>query len=896
MKEGSPRIARLAGRAILAALLVVPLAPSHASANASIVESSKFSSTLNPNRRHLEIDSTARRLLEIGQPSDRAGMRVIARDLDSFKTIGSVDVPNALAGAGGFLSAVDELGHRAFFVYPVQAADPSTIRGVLGEGLYSQVVVEDTRTLFGIAAVDTLRMKLLGAATLALLQPQAPQDRSDSNSIGIKAMSYYSDGTHQLLYLVSEPPVGQGNLVVSTHAVVLHEIDVTKLFDSASNSAVDWSYPVTQCALTMARNTPGVVFRSAVDPVVTIPCRQGGAQGLIAGQPAETPGVVQVHIGSDVTKFSSSFYPVSGNLQYGVVTLDPLSERLFIQIDGSTTEAGIWEFDIRSASFIGLIGLPQSYAGGGTTALNVDVSDGRMYAVGAGEPTTILVASTLSDQIDQGSIYDVALDDVPVTQRSVVDPIAHRIILPTSDGAIALSDQIPLTPQEKAFNPDSATTDIAEGANTQVNFIGATQAYGARIRWVGGLNGVERNANTVTEGQYSDLNPNTGGITPPPPSQGTRDLQLARIAQTTLANGEASAQATGAERDLENTDADLAGFTDYIARWGGPDLSSQRWPYPTVQCADFGNAGDDRAESASGATVSCQRAQRNVTAVAVDQTFAQGTVLRIGSSRARSVVYRDPKRGVVSTAEAEAFGIDLGGVAGAGRVYTRAETWATGRPYSSNHVGAGGTFTRIIEHAWVLQNGVRTEICALSCDPFAVRDAFNAALGTRARIDLPMPEPSRERGSAKGYEALVVRDPLERANEASVNEEADTRRMEVPGMVITVFADGRVPSRVVISLAGVSTESHYGIFLVSQAYPFAPTLLPESSSTSSSSSSARTTAGIASRTTPGVAGFLRRILDGIRFAFASPLRAAEVGSTLLFLAGPLILWSRRRRG
>lgn len=886
----------------------IPLVPGAARAadEGKIVQVASFPSPMLSARRHLDADPTARRIFEIGQLTDAGGMRVVARDLDTLAPAGFVDLPAAQSGLGGMLSTVDELRHRLYVLYPIRPADDTAIRDTLGPGLATGIEDEAVRLLFGIAAIDTLRMQLVGSGTVVLPIPAVPRDASESNGIGIKAMSFFREAGRDLIYLASEVPVGLGNLVVSNHTVAIHQVDVARLFDATSTvSAVDWSYPVVQCALMMSRGTPGVIFRSPTSATISMACRQGGVQGSTSGQAAETPGVVQIAIAPGSTQaqaagFVSTFHAISGNFQYGMVAVDPLAQRMFLQIDGSTIEAAIWIFDIPTATFIGLVSLPIEFASGGTQALAVNPSRARLYAISGpiGEPlrSTVLVTSTDTAVVDQGLLTTFRPSPAGIKSRPVVDPIRHRIALGAAEGSIVLQDRIPgRAARGEGAKPDTGTIDVAESERTGVNFLGAGQAYGARIRWVGGVGGVDRNANTLLDPPPSELSPQTGGITPPPPAPGTRDIHFARVLHTTLTNGEASAKATGAQRDLENTDADLGGMANYIRRWGGPDLAEQRWPYPEVECTDFGGADDTRSGRGYGAEATCRHRDASVTGLALDESLSQGGVVRIAQSRARSAVGRDPKRGVVSVVESEVLGIDFAGRAGIGRATATATTWATGRPKASNGVGAGSTFVRRFEDVWVADEaGNRTPVCGNTCDPANVRDAINRALGLRARVDLPQPEPARAAGTPGGYEALVVRDPFERANEASVNEESDERRLEVPALVVTVFADGRVPSRVVISLAGVAAESHYGIFLISQAVPFRPPVQPGfSGGTGGDALTPPPSGGGDVPVFSPVQRFLKRTFVGLTFAFTSPGAFLRVFGMLGLLAAPLVMWRRR---
>jgi hypothetical protein len=880
------------------ALLVTAVAwPSPApAASPGVREVARITSNLEPAVRHLDADVGARRLFEIGQPADASGMRVVVRDLDRLTIVNQIDLPDAISGRGGFLSAVDDLRHRLYVVYPITGADDSAARNDLGNSYRG--VRSNVRTIFGLALIDSLRGKIAGRATLALVGA-SPVDLRQSNSIGIKGLSLYRDGARDLLYVLTEVPAGLGVAEVATHAVVLHELDAGRLFDPAAPTAVNWSLPLAQCPLGMAREIPTTIFRSPTTPSIYVPCKQGGGQGL-ASQP-DTPGIVRVRLGNggveaDPRRFTTEYFPISGNLLGGVVAVDPVAERLFVKIDGRARDAAVWVFDTRAASWVGLLVLPPDFASDGTAALGVDLGRGRLQAIsGPSEGGGLLVVSSSSrtTESDQGAVRRVMTKATALKMRPVVDPVRHRIFVRETDGYVVLQDDVPAAREPGAPDPDANTVGVAEGEGTAANFVGGGQAYGVRLRWVGGTEGATRNANLQFENPPPEFPPHDGGLLPASPSPGTRDLHLARVLHATLSGGEASARATGAERDLDNTDADALAFAAYVKSWGGPDVASQRWPYPLVECTDFEGAATEHKDA--GALVRCARAQ-SVSALAVDETLALGAQIRIAQSRARSYAVRDARRGVVTVSEAEVFGFDVAARAGIGRVAARAETWATGRSRAANGVGAGSTYTRTFEDVWVTAaDGTKQVVCATGCDADDVRSAFNRALGIRARIDLPAPEPHRAAGTPGGYEALVVRDPFERSSESVLNDEPDPRRLEVPAIVLTLFADGRVQSRVVASLAAVAAESHYGIFLLSQGtgeippHGNLPPLPPSPVSPPSFS-------GEGPRpVVPSVTGSVpKRILDGLRLTFASPARAARAAGLWLLLAAPLILLIRRR--
>lgn len=891
------------GPILLAALACVALAmpPARATEAGDFKEISRLPSRMSPATRTLQADASARRLFEIGQPSKGRGMRIDAYDLDTLAPAGSLSVPQSQSGFGGRLVAVDEMRHRMFVVYPVKVADDAALRTALGSS-NEDVADQTTRTIFAIAIVDTLRLQIVGARSLPEIGGP-PSDRTVSNQIGIKAISYYAP--EDKLYLVTQATVGASELAASNHLVAVHQLDAGRLLGSGV-SAVDWSYPVPQCAMVMAKEEPGVVFRSQRRASVYIPCRSGGF-GAGTQQPLETPGVVRLNMAgtattADVARFSVEFFPLSGNLQSGFVSVDPLTERLFLRVDASATESGVWIFDTNAASWLGLVVTP----GGGAWGVAVDPSAGRLYVLSPPRLQPYLnvlavIASTRGIEPDQGRVVQFRPGDTPIPSRPLVDPIRRRLFWSTASDYLVLRDDVPRSAPAGVADPDANTSDIAEGEQTAVNFLGGTQAFGARIRWVGGTRGVQRNANTLIE------NPPLPGVPfqtlfPPVPTEGTRDIHLARVLRSTLSGGEASASATGADRDRENTDGDLVNYTVYMRDRGGPNLVARRWPYRIVTCTDFGSPGDARQDAATGATVGCERNESAVDATAKAAAPVEVPSVTVASASATTRVIRDPRRGVVSIAEAEATGVDIAGAAGIGRITSRAESWAAGRPGT-----AGTSFQRTISDVWVrTQDGTRQTVCAGPCSPSAARDALNAALGARFRVDLPQPDPVRAAGTPGGYEALAVRDPYEVANEAALNDEAGVR-LEVPAMVLTGFADGRNRSRMVVSLAASSAESHYGIYRLARTLPSQgarpsvlgvqlPTNPIGPSLAAPSASGTQTLTPVGSLFGNGLATVVRRSFSGIVFLFTSPGQAVRAFGLWLFLAAPLLLLMRRRPG
>ena len=106
-----------------------------------------------------------------------------------------------------------------------------------------------------------------------------------------------------------------------------------------------------------------------------------------------------------------------------------------------------------------------------------------------------------------------------------------------------------------------------------------------------------------------------------------------------------------------------------------------------------------------------------------------------------------------------------------------------------------------------------TNLCRSPCDLQKVATAINSAFPGRLRVDFPQADATLAKGSPGGYEAVVQRTTGQQVQEVSLNEQ-DADRVEVPGMVVTVFEDNTVPSRTIAYLGGVEAEAYYGIYLL----------------------------------------------------------------------------------
>jgi hypothetical protein len=856
---------------------------------------SSFGPTTDNSERQLQIDVPGRRLFEMGQPSvGNVGMRIQSFDLDSLAKNGTVDITDArpFTKGGGQRAIVDELHHRLFVLYGkrVGALDPAA--DFVGGKL-----------LLAIAVVDTARMSLIGTRPLIDLLP-SPDDASDgaNGTTGVKAFSYYAP--EDKLYVVTEESSARNaSIILDTHLVVLHELDASRLTEGTASR--NWSYPVPQCASVIGTEEQFAVLRSG--DAVYIPCRAPKLDPTSSKDIHLDPsGIARVSIGdassqTDIGDFSVNFIAFGGDVTAGPITVDPVGERLIFRSDGADlSEAGIVIFDARTSALIGRIPTPA------VQSIGVDAARGRLYGIvqiDAEAPITVLVASTRGVTIDQGRAYPLKLDAEPDRTglpRTVVDPIRRRFyweLAGEKGGYVVLEDRTPSPPQETQLDPDANTLDIAEGPKTDVNYAGGARAYGSRLRWVNGVGGPVRNFDLLLPDLETILNFYV--------SPDTRDLRFGRVSNATLGNSEASARATGADFDTATT-AEL----DEIARnlglspsepppEGEPSedtvIEQTIGPTDEARCADF--SGEPAGSTSDGAVVACNLRKAAVTAsseyrLRTPAELGNGIVVHVGFARSTVSTVRDRVRGIVSIAEAETRDVllEIPGVVTVdiGRVYARAETFAHGR-----HGTAGSTpFRREISDIVVRTAAGTQQVCSGPCTIPTLATTLNRVLGTRMHVGFPSEDAVRAKGSPGGYEALVVRDPFEQVNDQFVNLQGDDAGLEVPGMELTVFADGRVSSRVVLYLAAVSAESHYGIYRLPSELP--PVALPRGGLPGVHPPPI-VTPPPSGGPIPGPLGeLIRRTIRSVRFFIASPGQAARAFLFWGFLASPLLLIRRRR--
>jgi hypothetical protein len=459
---------------------------------------------------------------------------------------------------------------------------------------------------------------------------------------------------------------------------------------------------------------------------------------------------------------------------------DPGSDRmLFTALGGGGSVALV--FDARTELYVGGI----ATGGNKVKQPGFDPTIGRFYAGGLN--IGILVTDVASRPLSQGLSFPEFQGDSsnPIgASPMAVDTMTRRLFV-KYDGAEVyriVKDNLPPYIPPPDLDVDANTTDVEEEeGKTRSTFSSSAQGFGSRVRQVGGVASLAINYGGRDTRQY--------GV-----EGGTREYRAAYLDSLALANSEASAAAISFDRDAQNTQGDLE-----KTKPNNESPPAVDWPYKGASCFDFGSQPKDSV-TVDDSVVSCDADGHRVDASSTSRPMSSA-LFTVDSGALTSGSRLDATKGVVATANSNARGISfLNGVLRIGNVESAAQAWAKGRPGT-----AGSDYTRVVRDVRLNDQ----PLCAQQCDTNALAAQINSALAGRVHVSFPTPDPT-VRGSKGGYQAVVRRSPDEQVQEIVLNEQpAD--RIEVPGMVVTIFEDAQRPSRTVIELAAVEVEARYGI-------------------------------------------------------------------------------------
>lgn len=420
-------------------------------------------------------------------------------------------------------------------------------------------------------------------------------------------------------------------------------------------------------------------------------------------------------------------------------------------------------------------------------------------------------------------------------------PEGRRVRLDLEPFWLVIEDTILPARDPELGNFDRFTVDVEEEAGlTGSSFDGLGGAYAARLRLVRGLRGATRvdvlEATTYDPRSEPACFPDDRVITAAPVEEArlttyqanARAAPLAADA-TTKSDLEAPGSRCqskhpvlgGARSVPELIDAALKDLAGRHGLSGDP---------PEAVCVGDQRAlvRDERPPAVldlSAAAACSEGKQARATAGAALEL--QG--LRVADSRSEVTVSRDPERGLLVRAEAWVSGVAVP----LGRSTLRidlvravATSWSNGRPSK----GARASFERAV-------CGVRTgneppspcyrQVLATGCqvglpeqagplaeehrgfcrdDLAALASLANRALGGRARLRAPMPDPAYRHGSPGGFVAGIQKRPTEQLDDSLLSGDFS---LEVPALEIVLERD---EGRQILQLAGVKALTTYGIF------------------------------------------------------------------------------------
>lgn len=522
--------------------------------------------------------------------------------------------------------------------------------------------------------------------------------------------------------------------------------------------------------------------------------------------------------------------------------LDPGSGRLLLLTAGAANGNAVWVFNPAKDRFFGVIASGSSGAPGSAIYAGLDPVRGRAYLMTDGD---VLVADARHNPLPAGLSYRVLEGAKTFTSGPylAVSSKQRRIFVPTKDrGFVVLRDAVPDAVSPPAPDPDRGTADVAEEpGKTGAVHSGVATAFGAHVLNTGGIPRAVDNADPLCYSLLSAAVKDARGrcLADQVLTSGNREVFLAStVVEATSETGAAAVAVGGAVATKDTaTDADfrrLGGCmqdvatergapsppTAFVTLCAGSPLAAAKsgarggdgrgYPIPAATCESFSGTSptsDTRAPSLLGlpggtiasGKVSCDGSKRAADAVASSSALALPDVANPTFAVARTTSASKTEltaAGVVTTVSSGAYGVHIAGVT-IGRIETAVTTKAHGR-----------TGTTSVSFKRTFADVTGPNLACVSCKPEQVVAAINTAVGQRARASLPEGQTT---ASPRGFQAVAVKDPELRDSDRALNDD-DT--FTVAGLQVVIYNDGRFGrSRAVVQLAGVQSESRYGIFV-----------------------------------------------------------------------------------
>lgn len=665
----------------------------------------------------------------------------------------------------------------------------------------------DTR-LLTIEVVDPQKPVLLSDRVLAAFPP-------GTRPLG---MSVARRGGHEIVFFIGQAP-SRTDVTVRAYGALVAEVS-----DTAGGPVVapNRLTGVPGCQRVIADTRQAVV--ESVAGTVWIAC----GPTSVSENSTPSPASVQAVDLSDPARARSYFLP--GTYGKGESFFDPNAGALGrLVVAGSAAlrpGQAVWVFDVEHRAFVGQV------AADDISGVALDTRTGRIF-VASGK--RVLIGS------DRGEPLPQALPPIrilgSVSGAVTVVPFNRWVIIPsersvgTQSFYAVYADRTTKSDLPQGSLTDFRQQDMETTPESAQNFNGNTQAFGMRVRMIGGATNVQVNR---LGGSKSFWYEPTRGVAPSPRDasgleDGDRDLYFARVNGAELSADAASAGAISADRDDRTT-------IDYRNKVG-------EWPAGPARCLDFG----DRASSGVGEngawasgwappTAACDVAGGRTEARAESEATRVEDVVTVASSAAHVTLTRLAGGGVRVVAHAEARDVTIGGVVHIGTIASDSVVEAFGGRVTAKGRSAGrarATYVRTFEyvsgHGSNLPGGdfsCRRATDGASaaqgaCDVSEVVQLLTSVLGTQVQAELPGRE---ELATPGGAHAHAWRDPWALIQDSLMNGQLITEA-QVPALRISFIADGDVPSRVLVDLAATKADAT-SIALAEEQAPTADPPLP----------------------------------------------------------------------
>lgn len=832
-----------------------------------------------------------------------AGGQVFTADLDSM-TRGSV----IETGIDGVVNgAIDVERHRLF----LPGGDPGTL-----EPAIATVDLEKRRT------IGVWKSRLFGGV-------------NQSGTVRSPAVAY--SPTDNRLYVARD--VRQSPLTPSPPQVTLFAFDADKVAEEA-NDAMLWSYPVPVCQWIPPNSPSRPAFMGVSDggEFLYFVCAGGAVEAASFRINSAMPGAVRLHLtpgldAGDTSNFSIDFFPFPGTIENGFASGDPVGMRLYLVLLAG--EPKLYVFDAVRGAWTGSVPVDSASSPGGTA----DPETGRIY-VRTADDRSILVTEGAAVRVPQGQEYQ--LPPPPGNQvfgHPLFDPVHRRLWMPTEKGWDILEEHVPTPPPAVSASPDLLTSPEQPEipGETVSTFSGSARAFGFRSILVSGLQGLpayEQGARTVLESfPPPAFNPILNQLPFELPGvravrTGQRDLAMGRVLDVNMGQAGVGGGASGLTLD-ENTRGDfenpkvvtgqlndavkdtsggqvdiLKGIddgtgVDLVDTLGAAkDDAIDKLGGSLSHCTGF--TGDSAADEHPGSRVECDGSALAVEAAADSPADTSESLVKIGHASSRVRVTRRPDLGAVAYAEAEVRDIEIPGLLRIGRARTVVQSVA--------HGNRGTAGTRIVER-FVDDVEVLTPAgeIAFSCGfgtgkdceaPDVVAAAINRVLQPRVQALVPAydadPLVFATEGGAK---ASFIKDPYQESNDLNTNRD---QLREVPALQLVVYGDADRPSRLVLQLAAVSTDTNYTVnplvsgpngpsgpppippeIIVMGGGPIGPPPPPQ-------------VIRIVDGSRGGITQIVQRAARGMAFILTNPREALLLGTVWALIGVPVYLAARRR--